>query len=173
MNQAQALSNIFMTASGAKSTSGIAKDGLPIKIAKDLPCGGNLIPDLINGNKLNSDFFSDKTSINKVCNNITSTYTKTIDEENISESTSLSTKLPINIALKESLIDNVSLIKQMFGIEQQLRKTLENSELIIQKKNTENSQLNFENNELREKIEILESILLRQKDGDLNYEEVR
>ena len=62
--------------------------------------------------------------------------------------------------LRQDLLDNISLIKRMFSVEQTLRTKLEEEERKGAERERLNWELQVENTELRERIEILESMFL-------------
>ena len=74
--------------------------------------------------------------------------------------------------LKKNLLDNIQLIKEMFQTEQGLRKRMEEQEQEHDVLQNENYDLNVENRTLRERVEILEYMVMADAAGDSDEDEV-
>jgi hypothetical protein len=69
----------------------------------------------------------------------------------------------VNKKLRSDLLENIDLIKRMFSVEQNLRARLEEEESRANDKEADNRMLQIENNNLRERVEILESLIMEDR----------
>ena len=67
-------------------------------------------------------------------------------------------------ALKRSILDNVEMIKRMFETEQQIQRALDEASEARTRLERENRSLMTENASLRERIEVVEYLVLQQED---------